>query len=136
MAKPLGSIGACASIALAHIPCCGLSLFAAIGGAGATSLGWLEALEPYRPLFLALGVAQLVWMFAHAARTKAGPCDHACNHNHANDRTLRFRNAYATLGVMALIWAGGLLFEAQHHASHNHVATASGEPCCPEHAPN
>lgn len=56
-----------ATTLLAHIPCCGPTIAAALG-AGSAGAGWLHSLEAYRPYILAFAFVQLAVGFYLAYR--------------------------------------------------------------------
>jgi len=95
-----GLIGAVAA-AVAASACCVLPLLLAVVGVGGAWVGSLTALEPYRPVFVALSVAALGFAVYREYRTSPGPeCD--CEVT-VRDQTRRILLGFAVLAVLGLI---------------------------------
>jgi len=96
---------------VAHLPCCGPLLLAALGGATA-SAGWLAALAPLRPYLLGLALLQVVGLFVWAAIAPRPTC---CEEHAAGEGRRRYRLAWVTLAVVLGIQALGVWLDARAH---------------------
>jgi mercuric ion transport protein len=114
MKTGLASAGSVGAVALAHLPCCGLNIALALGGAG-SGVGFLAVLEPYRPLFVGFSLvmaAVTVWMAFRPHKR----CAHSeCHHNDRRNLVLR-RGAAIVVSALAV----GAVFFSPTHEGHNH----------------
>lgn len=116
-------IGTAVTALVAHIPCCGPSLFLAFGGVAAAG-SFHEALEPWRPWLLGLSFVQLGFAFRFAYRQPK--CATDCTHNHIAERRTR-------IGVT---WAIAALVLAVTFWPHQHSQAEASVMAKNENVPN
>lgn len=113
MKTGLATAGSVSAVALAHLPCCGLNIALAVGGAG-SGLGFLTALEPYRPYFMGFSLLMAAITLWLAFRPHRRCAHHECHHNERPNVIWR-RGAAVLVSVIAV----GAMFITP--APHNHA---------------
>ncbi|MBX3097141.1 MAG: hypothetical protein KF812_09785 [Fimbriimonadaceae bacterium] len=111
MRSTFRSAGPVITTILAHIPCCGPVVLAALSGTSA-SAGWLQPLAPFRPWLLGLAIGQVVALFAWAAWAKRPTC---CEQHAQDEGNRRFRLAWLTLAIVLSIQIAGVWIDMSHH---------------------
>jgi mercuric ion transport protein len=117
MKTGLASVGSVGATALAHLPCCGINIALAVGGAG-SGLGFLAALEPYRPVFIAFSLVMAAVTLALAFRPHKKCAHSECHHNDRPNLAWR-RGAAIAVSVLAV---GSIFLAPKSHEGHPHDA--------------
>jgi hypothetical protein len=105
---------------LAHVPCCGPVVLAAVGGTS-VSAGWLSWLEPARPFLVALACVQVLALFAWARWGRQPDC---CEKHLTSARRRRYRIAWLTLVFVLVVNAAGFWVDRAVHnvgSEHHHA---------------
>lgn len=111
MRSTIRSAGPVVTTVLAHIPCCGPVVLAALSGTSA-SAGWIAPLAPLRPWLLGLAVIQVIGLFAWAKWGRRPTC---CEDHAAIEGQKRYRLAWITLAIVLVIQVGGVWLDMSAH---------------------